>query len=1433
MQDADVTIGETLPPLAEAGNNEEVCINSSVTISSADTQNVNGFTWFLDPLANGVLNNSSTLTPTYVPASGDEGISISLTLTAHGIGNCSDDADNMTITVFDAVTANAGSDAAICENSAYTVNDASVTNGNGTYNWTHNGNGTLADANTLNPTYTAVAADAGNIVTLTLTAQGNADCADDTDQMDITIEHAVVANAGSDATICENSAYTVNDASVTNGNGTYNWTHNGNGTLADANTLNPTYTAVAADAGNIVTLTLTAQGNADCADDTDQMDITIEHAVVANAGSDAAICENSAYTVNDASVTNGNGTYNWTHNGNGTLADANTLTPTYTAVAADAGNIVTLTLTAQGNADCADDTDQMDITIEHAVVADAGSDASICVNSAYTVNNASITNGNGTFTWSHDGNGSLTDANTLTPTYTPVAADIGSTITLTLTAQGNADCADDIDNMTITVFDVVTANAGSDAAICENSAYTVNDASVTNGNGTYNWTHNGNGTLTDANTLTPTYTTVAADAGNIVTLTLTAQGNADCADDTDQMDITIEHAVVANAGSDAAICENSAYTVNDASVTNGNGTYNWTHNGNGTLTDANTLNPTYTAVAADAGNIVTLTLTAQGNADCADDTDQMDITIEHAVAANAGSDATICENSAYTVNDASVTNGNGTYNWTHNGNGTLADANTLNPTYTAVAADAGNIVTLTLTAQGNADCADDTDQMDITIEHAVAANAGSDATICENSAYTVNDASVTNGNGTYNWTHNGNGTLADANTLNPTYTAVAADAGNIVTLTLTAQGNADCADDTDQMDITIEHAVVADAGSDASICVNSAYTVNNASITNGNGTFTWSHDGNGSLTDASTLTPTYTPVAADIGSTITLTLTAQGNADCADDIDNMTITVFDVVTANAGSDAAICENSAYTVNDASVTNGNGTYNWTHNGNGTLTDANTLTPTYTAVAADAGNIVTLTLTAQGNADCADDTDQMDITIEHAVVANAGSDAAICENSAYTVNDASVTNGNGTYNWTHNGNGTLADANTLTPTYTAVAADAGNIVTLTLTAQGNADCADDTDQMDITIEHAVAANAGSDATICENSAYTVNDASVTNGNGTYNWTHNGNGTLADANTLNPTYTAVAADAGNIVTLTLTAQGNADCADDTDQMDITIEHAVAANAGSDATICENSAYTVNDASVTNGNGTYNWTHNGNGTLADANTLTPTYTAVAADAGNIVTLTLTAQGNADCADDTDQMDITIEHAVVADAGSDASICVNSAYTVNNASITNGNGTFTWSHDGNGSLTDASTLTPTYTPVAADIGSTITLTLTAQGNADCADDIDNMTITVFDVVTANAGSDAAICENSAYTVNDASVTNGNGTYNWTHNGNGTLTDANTLTPTYTAVAADAGNIVTLTLTAQGNADCADDTDQMDITIEHAVVANAGSDAAI
>ena len=108
-------------------------------------------------------------------------------------------------------------------------------------------------------------------------------------------------------------------------------------------------------------------------------------------------------------------------------------------------------------------------------------------------------------------------------------------------------------------------------------------------------------------------------------------------------------------------------------------------------------------------------------------------------------------------------------------------------------------------------------------------------------------------------------------------------------------------------------APTANAGTDGSTCVNVAYTISGASATNYS-SLLWSIvSGSGTLAGAATLTPTYTPAAADAGTTVVLRITVNGNSPCASTSDNMNLQVVAAPTANAGADGSTCVNVAYTV----------------------------------------------------------------------------------------------------------------------------------------------------------------------------------------------------------------------------------------------------------------------------------------------------------------------------------------------------------------------------------------------------------------------------------------------------------------------------------------------------------------------------------------
>ncbi|WP_264520913.1 beta strand repeat-containing protein [Flavobacterium sp. N1994] len=89
--------------------------------------------------------------------------------------------------------------------------------------------------------------------------------------------------------------------------------------------------------------------------------------------------------------------------------------------------------------------------------------------------------------------------------------------------------------------------------------------------------------------------------------------------------------------------------------------------------------------------------------------------------------------------------------------------------------------------------------------------------------------------------------------------------------------------------VTVQGLPTAAAGGSQAICSTSTATVSGATATNG--TILWTHNGTGTLSNATTLTPTYTPAIGDIGTTVKLTMTVTSNNTCAPQIATATYTV--------------------------------------------------------------------------------------------------------------------------------------------------------------------------------------------------------------------------------------------------------------------------------------------------------------------------------------------------------------------------------------------------------------------------------------------------------------------------------------------------------------------------------------------------------------
>lgn len=326
------------------------------------------------------------------------------------------------------------------------------------------------------------------------------------------------------------------------------------------------------------------------------------------------------------------------------------------------------------------------VLVNPAPTANAGADASVCGATAYTLSGTSATNYQ-SYTWSHNGNGTLTNTHTLTPTYTPAAGDIGNNITITLTVTALAGCTNISDAMVLTVTQPATANAGSNASICEGNTFTVSGATASNYT-SLQWTHNGTGTLSNANTLTPTYTPGVGEIGN-VTLTLTAYGTNGC-NATSSMTLTINpNPAVTTTATNQTRCGTGNVTFT-AATTSSNSVIDWSStNTFATYTTGNS----YT-VSVTAGNTDTYYYRARNTVTgCTSGTYSVTGTAYTLPTPSISGANSVAVNTNLVLTS---TNTYASYNWTATGSPTITDGNTQTATFNWSSAGS-YVVTLTVT----------------------------------------------------------------------------------------------------------------------------------------------------------------------------------------------------------------------------------------------------------------------------------------------------------------------------------------------------------------------------------------------------------------------------------------------------------------------------------------------------------------------------------------------------------------------------------------------------------------------------------------------------------------------------------------------------------------------------------------------------------------
>lgn len=139
----------------------------------------------------------------------------------------------------------------------------------------------------------------------------------------------------------------------------------------------------------------------------------------------------------------------------------------------------------------------------------------------------------------------------------------------------------------------------------------------------------------------------------------------------------------------------------------------------------------------------------------------------------------------------------------------------------------------------------------------------------------------------------------------------------------------------DQLQLTVVAAPTADAGAAANICSGSSLTVDDA-VANNYSAVQWElvHGTTGTLTNHTTLNPTFTPSAGDISNGLAqIRLFAYGNLPCGNTAgDIKIINITQAPTVSAGSVAATCGTTPSQIVGSSASNYNQIV-WTSSGSG--------------------------------------------------------------------------------------------------------------------------------------------------------------------------------------------------------------------------------------------------------------------------------------------------------------------------------------------------------------------------------------------------------------------------------------------------------------------------------------------------------------------
>ena len=1382
-----VTITVNPLPTVDAGINRTICNGGSVQIGGSPTS--------APPGATVLWNNASSLTSSTAanPTANPTSTTTYTVLVTDGNG-CTQ-TDQVTVTVNALPIADAGVDQQICGAGTVQIGGSPTGPTGSSYAWSPPSG--LSSTNTANPM-----ASPATTTTYTVVVTAVNGCSS-SDQVTITNGTVPTADAGLDKSICSGTSTIIGGSPTGSIGTTVQWSPSTG--LSSSTATNPNANPTTTTTYSVV---VTAPNGCTSSDN---VVITVNALPSADAGSDKIICNGTPVNIGGSPTSTTAGvTYIW--NNSSSLSNAAIANPSANPTAT-----TTYTVTVTSAAGCTK-TDQVLVTVNSNPIANAGTNQVICLGGSTPIGGMPTGTLGSTFQW--DNIGSLSSGTAANPIANPSV-----TTTYSVTVTSGVNCTA-IDQATVTVNSLPTADAGVDRIICNGGSTQIGGSPTSTTAGvSYQWSNAG--TLSSAiianpsanPTTTTTYSVVVTDINGCT--------------QSDQVIVTVNSLPIADAGVDQQICGTGSVQIGGSPTGPAGSNYAWSPStGLSNTTMANpTANPTvtttYTVVVTDVNG-------------CSS-SDQVLITNGIVPIANAGIDKSFCAGGSTTIGGAPTGSLGSTVQWSPSTG--ISSSTATNPTATPSATITYTVV---VTAANGCTSSDD---VIVTVNSLPTADAGLDKIICNGTPVNIGGSPTTTAVGaTYLW--NNSSSLSSATASNPSASPIVN-----TTYTVTVTNPSGCTN-TDQVLVNVNSNPVANAGVNQTICLGQSTPIGGMPTGTIGSTFQWNNVG--TLNDATASNPTANPIV-----TTTYTVTVTSGVNCTT-TDQITITVDPVPTVDAGGDQIICNGGSVQIGGtpASSTTAGATFQWDNIGSLTSGTASnptaspTVTTTYSVVVTHpngctASDQMVVTVNALPVADAGQDlpvcngssiqiggsptgpagstyqwsptiglsssmvsnpmanptinttytvvvtdingcssSDQMIVTVGTLPIADAGLDRTICENTNTILGGTPTGPGGSNYLW--NNAATLNDATLANPTSNPI-----STTTYSVTVTDLAGCSQ-IDMIVVTVDPIPTVDAGTDQTICNGLPVQIGGSPTSSIVGaTYSWD---NGTSLSSSILaNPT-----ANPSVNTTYTVTVTHPNGCTN-TDDVNVVVNGLPTADAGPDQTIC-NGGFTSIGGSPTGPTGaTFSWDNTGSLSSATASnpmanpTVTTTYTVTITDMNGCI--------------NTDQVVVMVNDLPTVDAGTDLTICEGSSTPIGGGPTTSTTGgTFQW--DNVATLTNGTSANPTANPVV-----TTTYTVIVTHPNGCTDS-DMMTVTVNPAPTTDAGADFDLCIGSSTQIGGMPTGPVGATFAWDNAGS--LDNVTIANPT-------ANPLVTTTylVTVTGGNGCTN-TDDIVVTINPLPVADAG-----